>query len=201
MKRVMGNIFRALAALEKKLLCYLRRIKLAFSPSNLQGNLRISDDLMLNVPLRCDGRGKVEIGRNVTLGYPLAPYVGNGEILIQARETESVVIVGDNTVFSNNISIISCGSISIGKDCLIGNNVLIIDSDFHEINPNIRKNGTGFIAPVEIGDNVWLGIDAIILKGVEIGDNSVVGAGSVVSKNIPANVVAAGNPAVVIRDI
>lgn len=79
--------------------------------------------------------------------------------------------------------------------------MVVIDSDFHEIDPDLRKRSTGPSEAVNIGDNVWLGSRSIVLKGVTIGDNSVVDAMSLVNKSIPANCVAAGNPAKVIRKI
>ena len=92
----------------------------------------------------------------------------------------------------------------IGKDCLFGANVTVVDTDFHHINPALRHNSNAChrdAKPVAIGDNVFVGMGAMILKGVSIGDNSVIGAGSVVSKDIPANVIAAGNPCRVIREL
>jgi maltose O-acetyltransferase len=85
--------------------------------------------------------------------------------------------------------------------CQIGDQVAIYDCDFHEINPSTRDRSYGPTSPVVIGNNVWLGSRVIVLKGVTIGDNSVVGAMSVVTKSIPANCVAAGIPARIIRHI
>jgi maltose O-acetyltransferase len=84
---------------------------------------------------------------------------------------------------------------------LIGDQVTILDCDFHEISPITRMNGVGPIEPVVIGDNVWLGSRVMVLKGVTIGENSVVAAMSVVTKSIPPNSIAVGNPARVIRSI
>ena len=89
-------------------------------------------------------------------------------------------------------------SVEIGRDCLVGANVQIWDTDFHALMPEGRLFASIEMAarsPVRIGDNVFIGAGAIILKGVEIGDNSVIAAGSVVSKSVPANVVYGGNPA------
>lgn len=83
--------------------------------------------------------------------------------------------------------------ISIGDDATISENVVIMDSDVHNI------CGTNKTAPIEIGNHVWIGIGAIILKGVHIGDNAVIAAGSVVTHDVPSNTVVAGNPAKVIK--
>jgi acetyltransferase-like isoleucine patch superfamily enzyme len=103
-----------------------------------------------------------------------------------------------------------------GTDRLISWNVGIADSDFHPLAPAQRIIDAHALAPffkdrpprpklrtapVIISDNVWIGMNAIILKGVTIGENSVVAAGAVVTKSVPANVVVAGNPAAVVRDV
>ena len=88
--------------------------------------------------------------------------------------------------------------VTIGDGCAIGRNVLIMDFDAHEITyENGMKNH--ITSPIEIGKHVWIGANAIILKGVSIGDNSVIGAGSVVTKDVPPNTIVVGNPAKVIR--
>ena len=83
----------------------------------------------------------------------------------------------------------------------IGDQVSIFDSDFHQIEPTIRRKEPGPSGPVRIGKNVWPSSLIMILKGVTIGDNSVVGAMSLGTNSIPPNKVATGNPAKVIRDI
>jgi len=106
--------------------------------------------------------------------------------------------------------------IEIGKHVLISWNVGIADSDFHPLDVVKRKQDTYALAPfykdrpprpvlrtapVRICDNAWVGMNAVILKGVTVGENSVVAAGAVVSKDVPPNVVVAGNPAVVVKEL
>jgi maltose O-acetyltransferase len=90
--------------------------------------------------------------------------------------------------------------ISIGDDTLLGPNVQIYTAT-HPINWKERASGLEFAKPVVIGRNVWIGGSAVICPGVRIGDRTVIGAGSVVTKDIPADVVAVGNPCRVIRQL
>jgi len=121
--------------------------------------------------------------------------------------------VGDFTLM-NGALVMAEERIEIGSHCLISWNVGIADSDFHPLDPAQRLIDAQALAPffqgrpprpklhtkpVIIGDNVWIGMNAVILKGVTIGENSVVAAGAVVTKSVPPNVVVAGNPAVVIK--
>jgi acetyltransferase-like isoleucine patch superfamily enzyme len=123
--------------------------------------------------------------------------------------------VGDYSLL-NGALIMAEESVTIGSHCLISWNVGIADSDFHPVDPALRRIDTHALAPyapdrpprpeigtapVVIGDNVWIGMGAVILKGVTIGDNSVVAAGSIVTKDIPPNVVVAGNPARVVKEL
>ena len=111
---------------------------------------------------------------------------------------------GKNTKIGKNVFINSCcrfqdnGGIEIGDRTMIGPNTTIVTLN-HDINPETRINAAP--KPVKVGKNVWIGADCTILPGVTIGDNSVVGAGSVVTKDVPSNVIVAGNPAKFIREI
>ena len=111
---------------------------------------------------------------------------------------------GKNTKIGKNVFINSCcrfqdnGGIEIGDKTMIGPNVTIVTVN-HEINPETRINAIP--KPVKIGKNVWIGAGCTILPGVIIGENSIIGAGSVVTKDVPANIVVAGNPAKLIKKI
>ena len=166
-----------------------------------RGRLTLGAGNAFESPVRSDGAGSLSIGSGNSFGYGMAPRFGDGEILLQARAPGSVVSIGSNNAFSNNVSVIANERIVIGNDCLIGDRVSIFDSDFHEIDPAARRSGTGASKPVEIGNNVWIGSSVTVLKGVTIGDNSVIGVMSVVSKPVPPNSVAVGNPAKVIRTL
>lgn len=161
--------------------------------------LELDTTNQLRVPIRCGGRGELKIGARNIFGVTLAERVGNGCILLQPRSVKSSIIIGDSNHFSNNIFIIANQNVTIGNDCRIGSFVSILDHDGHEIEPRERNLGEGLCRPVIIGDNVWIGSRSMILKGVAIGDNTVVGAMSLVSRSLPANCVAAGIPARVIR--
>ena len=107
------------------------------------------------------------------------------------------ISIGDESGLSGT-TICAAKSVSIGKRCLIGADVLIADTDFHPIAMEGRRyKGVSEAAssPIVIEDDVFIGARSIILKGVRIGQGSVIGAGSVVTKDIPANSVVAGNPA------
>lgn len=97
---------------------------------------------------------------------------------------------------NHNVNISVFDSVTIGDGCAIGENVVIRDSDNHSIIPEEH----GHIAPISIGRHVWVGSNAMILKGVNIGDNAVVAAGSLVTKDVPANTLVAGVPAKVIKE-
>ncbi|MFT3682727.1 MAG: acyltransferase [Ferruginibacter sp.] len=113
--------------------------------------------------------------------------------MVVALAPAASIAISDNCGFSGTV--ISCFKhISIGRNVKCGANTLITDGDWHQNDPR-----AGQPADIIIGDNVWLGVNVIVLKGVIIGENTVIGAGSVVVKDIPANCIAAGNPCRVIK--
>ncbi len=112
----------------------------------------------------------------------------------------SYITVGEDTFINYNLTALDVAPITIGRDCQIGPNVQLL-TPTHPVEPEPRRDKLEAARPITIGDNVWLGGGAIVLAGVTIGDNSVIGAGAVVTKDVPANVVAVGNPARVIRSI
>ena len=175
--------------------------RMAFWLNCRGGRVRCEGRLTLEAALVCDGRGAVSLGSNISVGCGLAPLLASGAVRLQARERGSRVIVGAGTSFSNNVQVISETCVTIGRNCLIGDAVLILDSDFHALSPEGRRSLPAITAPVVLEDNVFIGSRTIILKGVTIGKDSVIGAGSVVVRSIPPGVIAAGNPAKVIRPL
>lgn len=110
------------------------------------------------------------------------------------------VHIGNNFYANFNLVLVDDIEIFIGNNVMIAPNVTITVTG-HPIHPSLRKNGDQFSFPVKIEDNVWIGSNVVILPGITIGRNSVIGAGSIVTKDIPANVVAVGNPCKVLREI
>ncbi len=108
--------------------------------------------------------------------------------------------IGARTFANYNLTALDVATITIGEDCQIGPNVQLL-TPTHPVAPQPRKDKLEAAKPITIGDNVWLGGGVIVCPGVTIGDNTVVGAGAVVTRDLPANVVAVGNPARVVREI
>jgi acetyltransferase-like isoleucine patch superfamily enzyme len=153
-------------------------------------------------PVLFVGPGEVTLGEGVQFGWKASPLFYAGYCHVEVSSPRARIEIGDRTEFNNNLMIKSEGpGVRIGRDGLFGANVEIFDSNFHDLDPSRRKAGTQRMAPVEIGDNVFVGMGVKILKGSSIGSDSVIGAGSVVTGSIPAGVVAAGNPARVIREL
>ena len=149
--------------------------------------------------------------RAVEIGEHVSCYAG---VSFALGENGSCKI-GDFSLI-NGAMIMANERIEIGKHCLISWNVGIADSDFHPLDAAQRRIDTMALAPfykdrpprpditakpVLIKDNVWIGFNAVILKGVTIGENSVIAAGAVVTKDVPANVVFAGNPGVIVKHL
>ena len=123
--------------------------------------------------------------------HPVTPFTHTPQARIR---------IGDN-VFLNGMRFACAELIEVGDDCILAD-CRIFDTDMHSILPN-RRSDDALVAtsPVRLHRNVWVGAAAIILKGVTIGENSVVGAGAVVSRDVPPNVVVAGNPARVVKHL
>lgn len=118
---------------------------------------------------------------------------------VGVRITESAKLsIGDHTYINRSASIDCTQEITIGDYCAISDNVQILDSDYHPITYNGKTSTMS--KPVHIGNHVWIGRSAIILKGVTIGDGAIVGAGSVVTRDVPPGCLVAGNPARVIKE-
>ncbi|MCD8026442.1 MAG: sugar O-acetyltransferase [Clostridiales bacterium] len=112
----------------------------------------------------------------------------------------SNIELGDYFYSNHNLVILDCGKATFGKNCFVGPNCGFYAVG-HSIDSEERNQGVQYAYPITVGDNVWFGGGVNVLSGVTIGSNVVIGAGSLVNKDIPSNVVAAGNPCRVIRPI
>lgn len=112
----------------------------------------------------------------------------------------SNIFLGDRFYANYGCVILDCNTVHIGDDVMCAPYVQIYTA-YHPTDPQVRLAGRELAAPIQIGNNVWIGGGAIICPGVTIGDNTTIGAGSVVTKDIPANVVAVGNPCRVLRSV
>ncbi len=105
----------------------------------------------------------------------------------------------DNLYINYDCVILDCNKVYLGSNVLLAPKVQLYTA-YHPLDPDTRRSGLEMAAPITLGDNVWIGGGAIVCPGVTIGDNTTIGAGSVVTKNIPANMIAAGNPCRVLRE-
>lgn len=108
--------------------------------------------------------------------------------------------VGDRTFINTGLVALDVAAVTIGADCQIGPNCQLL-TPTHPLEADLRRDKWESAQPITLEDNVWLGGGVIVCPGVTIGENSVVGAGSVVTRDLPANVLAVGNPARVIREL
>jgi len=124
----------------------------------------------------------------------------NRKCILSTHSAKAEIIIGTNCGFSGAV-LGAKEKITVGNDVLFGANTLVTDFDWHGIHPDERRTSTGDSKPIIIGNKVFVGYGSVVLKGVTIGDNSVIGANSVVTKDIPANVIAGGNPCKVIKSL
>ncbi len=126
----------------------------------------------------------------------------NHRSVLATWSADATIIIGEQAAISG-ASLCAQTRIQIGDRVRLGANSIIADTDFHPLSvaQRLTQPKAGQSKPVIIGDDVFIGMNAIILKGVTIGDGAVIGAGSVVSRDVPAGVAAAGNPARPIREI
>lgn len=143
---------------------------------------------------------EVRLGRVRLVSANKATPLGiNHAVVIRALGPGATIEIGDDTGLSGT-TICSMISVTIGRGCLLGANVTVVDTDFHPVHDPAHRFEAPPPAPVSadavvLEDNVFVGTGSIVLKGVTLGANSVVGAGSVVTKSFPANSIVAGNPA------
>jgi len=145
----------------------------------------------------------VVYGPNIKLGKNVVIVGANGYktnlTVIKRGPQEGSISIGDNVLVMNGVRISSADEIVIGNNCMLANFCYLTDADWHDLYN--RKETPGKTGPIVLKDGVWIGDSALVLKGVTIGENSIVGAGSVVRKDVPSNVVVAGNPAKIIKEL
>ena len=141
------------------------------------------------VVLQIGPRGQIELGRWSWLGHGT-----------KIRCHEGVVSIGAKTVLGQECTISAYQHVSIGRECVVADRVMLIDFDHGtvEVERPIRLQGI-YKRDVRVGNNVWIGYGACILRGVTVGDNAVIGTNSVVTKDVPPNAVVGGVPARVLR--
>ncbi|TML79110.1 MAG: acyltransferase [Actinobacteria bacterium] len=141
------------------------------------------------VALQIGRRGRIELGRWSWLGHGT-----------KIRCHEGVVSIGTKTVLGQECTISAYQHVSIGRECVVADRVMLIDFDHGavEVERPIRLQGI-YKRDVRVGNNVWIGYGACILRGVTIGDNAIIGTSAVVTRDVPENAVVAGVPARVIR--
>ncbi|RKS80590.1 succinyltransferase-like protein [Motilibacter peucedani] len=137
--------------------------------------------------------------RIVRLGGGTAVRVGPGVLLahhvgLHLRDAGAVIEIGGGTFVNHRTEIVAHERVSIGRGCLLAWDVLVVDSDSHSV------DGAPRTSPVVIGDRVWVGARATVLKGVTVGEGAVVAAGAVVTRDVPARALVGGNPARVLRE-
>jgi acetyltransferase-like isoleucine patch superfamily enzyme len=142
-----------------------------------------------DVVLQIGPRGRVDLGR--------WSWIGHGT---KIRCHEGVVSIGAKTVMGQECTISAYQHVSIGRECVIADRVMLIDFDHGmvEVERPIRLQGI-YKRDVRVGNNVWIGYGACILRGVTVGDNAVIGTNAVVTEDVPDNAVVGGVPARVIR--
>jgi acetyltransferase-like isoleucine patch superfamily enzyme len=140
---------------------------------------------------------QLEIGRDATLRIGRWVWLGHGT---KIRVHEGEVCIGAKTVMGQECTISAFQHVSIGRECIVADRVMLIDFDHGavEVERPVRLQGI-YKRDVRVGHNVWMGYGACVLRGVSVGDNSIVGTSAVITKDVPANAVVAGSPARVIR--
>ncbi len=137
--------------------------------------------------------------RSATRSNPLG---ANHPVILCTWQAGAVLEIGDNFAMTGG-SLCAAERITIGNNVAIGANSTLIDTDFHPLDPKTRRQSPqgAQTAPIRIEDDVFIGMNCLVLKGVTIGECSIIGAGSVVTKSIPPSVIAGGNPARVLRTL
>ena len=150
------------------------------------------------------GARTVFFGRTPMLGGPGRIILGDA-VRVQSTPVraslragpDGLLTIGDRVFVNHGATVFAAAAVTIGDDVRLADFAAVWDTDFHEL----EAGGGVRVAPVTIGDNVWIGRQAIVLPGVTIGRDAVVAAGAVVTRDVPPGVLVAGNPATVVREL
>ncbi len=149
-------------------------------------------------------QSQIRIGRGLNLRSTGAsnPLGVNHPVIISTRQSRARLTIGDDFGMTGG-SLVCDQRVTIGDRVWVGANAVISDTDFHPLDPDTRRRRplAAKTAPVEVADDVFIGMNAMILKGVRIGEGAVIGAGSVVRRDVPPGAIVAGNPARVIGEL
>lgn len=172
--------------------CMFRKNRVSFSAFHINGRINVVNN-----------GGRLIIGNKFSAnsGKRENPIGGDTILNLIVFKKEARLTIGENVGISNS-TIVCWHEVSIGNNVVIGGGCKIWDTNFHSLDPVMRTSGHDTdirTSPVFIRDNVFIGGNVVVLKGVTIGENSVIAAGSVVTKDIPPNVMAGGNPCKVIK--
>lgn len=183
-------------------LAELSRLGRVWKYSALSTCERVDGSPILRQPTLFVGKGTIILGHNVEFGWPTSTLFHTGYCHVEASTPQAKIEIGDGAQINNNAFLKSEGpGIKIGARALLGSDVTIYDSDFHDLRAERRRDGQPRVGAVELGEDVFVGDRVLILKGVKVGAHSVIGAGSVVTSSIPDRVIAAGNPARIVGEV
>jgi acetyltransferase-like isoleucine patch superfamily enzyme len=165
--------------------------------------LRLARRKLFTPRLKLDGLAFIGPGVTIEIGKDARVELGRWSWLghdTKVRCHEGVVSIGAKTVMGQECTISAYQHVSIGRECVIADRVMLIDFDHGvvEVDRPVRLQGI-YKRDVRVGNNVWIGYGACILRGVTVGDNAIIGTSAVVTRDVPANAVVAGVPARVIR--
>jgi acetyltransferase-like isoleucine patch superfamily enzyme len=170
-----------------------------FEPMFRSRCMKVGKNLRLEKLPFIDGEGDIQIGSSVNISGRIS--IGFNDKIGAKPE----IVIGDNVFIGHRSGFAIAKKIEVGNNCYISSAAIISDNDGHPQDPEKRKAKKPIdpqdVKPVKLGDNVWVGRGAIILKGVTIGQNSIIGAAAVVTKDVPDNCIVAGNPAAVVKKL
>lgn len=169
--KYIGAVIRKTISIVKLLILKIRYMsKIKFS---------LNESISISTLFRIKEKGRIFLGKGIST---------RRNVEFNAND-KGIIKIGNNTFFNNNCIIASHEKIEIGNNCSFGPNVVIYDHDHDFRAAGGKKEGKYKTSPIKIGDNVWIGANAIILRGVSIGDNSVIAAGTIVKENVNTHVI------------